>query len=284
MYLTYILLFATVITALFYKNQRALYVTIVTTNCVALYQGVLHPIGFCTLCTFGLVVLWYFYPKNNNIFVRAISFILLVVFATLFSYHLMPGFSSLLALNQVQLSTLSSPFSMYLNFDKVMAGVMLYVLSPLYSAERKIDASSLQYTIFALIACIAVIVGVAYTSGYIKLDAKLPSILPIFVLNNFFFVCFAEEVIFRGFLQNNIQKLLGKYGAKFPYLAIILSALVFGICHYKGGLIYVAVATISGGFYGYTYHRTNRILCAMIVHCGLNLFHLLLFTYPYAIA
>ena len=281
--LTYILLLITVITALFCQNQRALYVCIAVTNCVALYQGVLHPLGLCALCAFGATVFWYFYSKINNTFVRTISFTLLVVFIGLFSYHLIPGFSNVLALDQVQLSKLSSPFSMYLNFDKVMAGIILYTFSPLYSAERKLDTLSLQHTIFILIACIVVIPGVAYALGYIKFDMKLPSILPIFALNNFFFVCFAEEVIFRGFLQNNAQQTLGRYGIKFPYLSIVISSLVFGICHYKGGVPYVALAAICGGLYGYAYHRTNRILCAMIVHCGLNLFHLLLFTYPYAI-
>ncbi|MFU7503008.1 MAG: hypothetical protein ACE1S7_06395, partial [Candidatus Tisiphia sp.] len=34
--------------------------------------------------------------------------------------------------------------------------------------------------------------------------------------------------------------------------------------------------------YGYTYDKTNRIICAMMVHFGLNLFHLMLFSYPAA--
>ncbi|WP_332252585.1 CPBP family intramembrane glutamic endopeptidase [Rickettsia helvetica] len=54
---------------------------------------------------------------------------------------------------------------------------------------------------------------------------------------------------------------------------------MFGIAHFQGGA-YIALSTICGFFYGYAYYKTDKILCSMIVHCGLNLCHLLLFTYP----
>ncbi|WP_231289965.1 CPBP family intramembrane glutamic endopeptidase [Rickettsia australis] len=44
--------------------------------------------------------------------------------------------------------------------------------------------------------------------------------------------------------------------------------------------IYIALSSICGFFYGYAYYKTGKILCSMIVHFGLNLYHLLLFTYP----
>ncbi len=50
--------------------------------------------------------------------------------------------------------------------------------------------------------------------------------------------------------------------------------------HYRGGLTYIVLSSIGGFFNGYTYYKTNRILCTMIVHFALNLFHILLFTYP----
>nr|WP_324602901.1 CPBP family glutamic-type intramembrane protease [Rickettsia conorii] len=44
--------------------------------------------------------------------------------------------------------------------------------------------------------------------------------------------------------------------------------------------IYIALSTICGFFYGYAYYKTDKILCSVIVHFGLNLCHVLLFTYP----
>nr|WP_245207581.1 CPBP family glutamic-type intramembrane protease [Rickettsia fournieri] len=37
---------------------------------------------------------------------------------------------------------------------------------------------------------------------------------------------------------------------------------------------------MCGFFYGYAYYKTDKILCSVIVHFGLNLCHVLLFTYP----
>nr|WP_323811184.1 CPBP family glutamic-type intramembrane protease [Rickettsia conorii] len=44
--------------------------------------------------------------------------------------------------------------------------------------------------------------------------------------------------------------------------------------------IYIALSTICGFFYGSAYNKTDKILCSVIVHFGLNLCHVLLFTYP----
>ncbi|HJD61852.1 MAG TPA: CPBP family intramembrane metalloprotease [Rickettsia endosymbiont of Columbicola hoogstraali] len=96
------------------------------------------------------------------------------------------------------------------------------------------------------------------------------------MINNFFFVCFSEEVFFRGFIQRTLQNLLPKQ----QMLAVIITTLIFGAMHYRGGLTYIALSSIGGFFNGYTYYKTNRILCTRIVHFALNLFHILLFTYP----
>lgn len=89
----------------------------------------------------------------------------------------------------------------------------------------------------------------------------------------------AEEVFFRGFLQRTLQNLLSNR----QILAIIIASLIFGVAHFQGELIYISLSTICGFFYGYAYYKTGKILCSMIVHFGLNLFHILLFTYPAAI-
>jgi membrane protease YdiL (CAAX protease family) len=89
----------------------------------------------------------------------------------------------------------------------------------------------------------------------------------------------AEEVIFCGFVQTHLKKFLNEK-TNFRTLHITITSLIFGLAHFKGGVLYVILASICGWFYGYAYERTNRILCAMLVHFGLNLIHLTLFTYP----
>lgn len=60
----------------------------------------------------------------------------------------------------------------------------------------------------------------------------------------------------------------------------MLSSLLFGLAHFKAGLAYMIFASIAGAFYGLTYQKTRRILCSILVHFGVNLIHLIFFTYP----
>jgi membrane protease YdiL (CAAX protease family) len=122
----------------------------------------------------------------------------------------------------------------------------------------------------------------AFALGYITYDPKFPDVLLLWAVNNFFFVCFAEEVIFRGFLQNTLKKVLQPITQN-VYLPIGITSVIFGLAHFQGGVSLMVLATIAGFFYGYAYHKTGRILCAMLVHFGLNLFHLLVFAYPAAV-
>jgi membrane protease YdiL (CAAX protease family) len=63
-------------------------------------------------------------------------------------------------------------------------------------------------------------------------------------------------------------------------LAIVASALLFGLAHLGGGWKFALAATLAGVGYGIAYHRTQRVEAAMAVHFGLNALHFLFFTYP----
>ena len=50
--------------------------------------------------------------------------------------------------------------------------------------------------------------------------------------------------------------------------------------HLAGGWRYAALAAIAGLGYGWAMRRTGRLEAAVLTHFGLNLVHLLLFSYP----
>lgn len=110
--------------------------------------------------------------------------------------------------------------------------------------------------------------------NYIRWDYKIPPIFWEWCMQNLCFVTFSEEVLCRGIIQQYAQQVL-----KSPKLAIIGSAIIFGVLHVQGGIIYVILSTIAGLIYGWVYAKTRRILPAMFVHFGLNLVHILCFTY-----
>ncbi|ROT47042.1 CPBP family intramembrane glutamic endopeptidase [Candidatus Cardinium hertigii] len=302
-----ILLAITVIIALFCRNKKFLYISIVVTNMVGLYEDIINMVGLTALCGFGIMAYLYFHVKNYNNVLKTLLFIGLSTFLAGFPFHVIPGFFKN---TQVQFVALLSSFSISLNFDKTMSALILYSIRHFYILEKKIDIKSLQQTVISLLICISLVLIPAFISGYVKFDPKIPSMLWIWAMNNFFFVCMAEEIIFRVFLQNTLKTCIGylykkvaltpanasaevnggllKPLAKFDTvvsknLHIIIASLLFGLVHLKGGIIYIIFATICGLCYGYTYDKTNRLICAMVVHFGLNLCHLLLFSYPTAV-
>lgn len=112
---------------------------------------------------------------------------------------------------------------------------------------------------------------------YIKFAPKIPQNLWIWVINNLFFTCVAEEGLFRGFFQESLSQLKYKYSGN---IAILIPAVFFGVMHYSGGLKYVILATIAGVSYGWIYKVTKRIEASILAHFLLNLTHILFFTYP----
>lgn len=70
---------------------------------------------------------------------------------------------------------------------------------------------------------------------------------------------FGEELLFRGVLQSAIA---GKAGT---IVGLILSSLLFGAAHAITPL-YVAVATLSGAFFGGLFVRTGDVLVPALVH------------------
>jgi len=279
MNLAYICLLISVINGLFYKNSKLLFASILITNLVGLYIGTISLEGFSLLVFLAVLVFLYsnFNPKSK--IAQTILFIGIVAIITGIFFHAVPGFSNLLIIDKINISDLSCPFSMSLNFDKVMTALIIYSMTDLQNIENNTSLGKLRQNFALIILSITIITAIAYSIGYIKFDPKLPNISLIWMINNLFFVCFAEEVVFRGFVQRALGSALSQY-KRIPHLNIIIVALLFGVAHFKGGIEYVALASIAGFFYGYIYYKTNRILLSMLSHFGVNLCHFILFTYP----
>ena len=81
-----------------------------------------------------------------------------------------------------------------------------------------------------------------------------------------------EEFASRGFLQNSIFKSLS--ASKSPRVsfavAVVISALVFGLFHFDPQFVYTIAAFTTGLALGYIYHRWNYTTSAT-AHAGMNL-------------
>lgn len=281
MVVTYSCLLTAVILSLFIKNITVLFCITVLASIAAIYANIVTITGIMMIISFSTITWLYFYNRDRIKLVRFGLFLMMTTYSILFMQHLLPGFSNFLVLNKVQLSLLSCPFSMYLNFDKTVMALILYICSPLLINEKSLNLISLQQSLKSFVICISIVIPLALLSKYLVWDFKVSEYLVLWAVNNLFFVCFAEEVFFRGIIQNHLIALSSRYCSRLPkIIPIIIASLLFGVAHIKGGLFYVIFATICGLFYGYTYYITKRLTAAMIVHFTLNLSHFIFFSYP----
>jgi len=277
---SYALLAMSFLLAFFQRSEAILTLSIGITTAFAYYQKLITLKAVIFMGIFACISLLYFRVSKLHTAIKGILFIVLAAMLYGVIFHIVPGFHNLLLFNQIKLSALSKPYSMYLNFDKAITALILYNMSVLHKFERSLTNKDMQQTLLFLVVCIIVILGPAFGINYVKFDPKLHSSIFLWSVNNLFFVCMADAIIFNGFLQNVFKRSMAPQMTTI-YLHVILAAIFFGLTHYRGGgWIYVGLATVCGLFYGSAYERTNRLLSPVIVHFGLNLCHYIFFTYP----
>jgi uncharacterized protein len=85
----------------------------------------------------------------------------------------------------------------------------------------------------------------------------------------FFFIAVPEELFFRGWLQNLLERRIGRYGALF------LTAGLFGLAHFNKRTTsfnwrYVLLATVAGVFYGRAWRTDRRVGAAAVTHATVD--------------
>ena len=214
---------------------------------------------------------------------RVLAWGVVVILTLALATNQVPGIHNVLVVDGVAVSASSADFTLYWNFDKGFAGVLLYaVFVPPQERVPWNRAVVATGTIFIL--TLAFVVGVGTAIGYIAWDPKWPAILAVWVPSNLLLTCVSEETIFRGVLQRQTGRFLRGKVPRPGLVALLLCAVAFGVAHIAGGAEYVLLATLAGVGYGAAYHLTGRVEAGIVVHFLVNLSHLFLFTYPFAAA
>lgn len=118
---------------------------------------------------------------------------------------------------------------------------------------------------FVFYAPIAIALGLSL--GFLHAHAVWPSLLHLigaFVFT-FFFIAVPEELFFRGWLQNLLERRMGRTAA------LILTAILFGLAHFNKRTAffnwrYVILAALAGIFYGRAWRRDRRVGASAIAH------------------
>ena len=118
---------------------------------------------------------------------------------------------------------------------------------------------------FLLFAPVAIPIGLL--TGFITISGRpfSGSQVLLSAIGIFFLIAIPEELLFRGIIQNFLEKTLRN-----PAMALIVTSLIFGAAHLNNGpkpdWRYFLLASLAGMFYGNAYQRTRGLLAPAIVH------------------
>jgi uncharacterized protein len=116
-----------------------------------------------------------------------------------------------------------------------------------------------------------IVIALGLALGFIHPHRNLPGIgnaLLRWILI-FFFTAVPEELFFRGWVQNLLERRIGRHAA------LVVASILFGLSHFNKRSAhfnwrYVLLATIAGIFYGRAWREQRRIPASTITHASVD--------------
>jgi membrane protease YdiL (CAAX protease family) len=248
-------------------------------SCVAaLSAGIMRPMGLLWIVLFAAAT-WRFARSTTPRWERIAACIAMVILAAGLMAHQLPGFDNPRVIPPSTLSEAGIPYRLHLNFDKTAVGVFVLGFCHPRIAQVAQWRTMLATAAPITFGVIALLMTSAAAVGYIRFDPKFPAVSWLWMWVNLCFTCVAEEALFRGFVQAQLQQSWRgmRHGR---WLALSVASILFGLAHAGGGPVYVALATVAGAGYGWAYLRTGKIEASILTHFALNAVHFFGFTYP----
>ena len=115
-----------------------------------------------------------------------------------------------------------------------------------------------------------VVIGIGLALGFIHLHKNIPPLGQAVVswIGIFAFVAVLEELFFRAWVQNLLERRVGRHAA------LVIASVLFGLSHFNKRNFgsghfnwrYVLLATIAGIFYGRAWREQRRVPASAITH------------------
>jgi len=122
---------------------------------------------------------------------------------------------------------------------------------------------------FLVFACIAIPLGTGMHFVQFEPQVSQLTSLPLTALGILCFTAWPEEFLFRGLLQNLLSRASGS-----EVIGWMGASILFGFSHITNlgfpNWRYVALATIAGVFYGWTWRKTGSIFASALVHAAVD--------------
>lgn len=199
--------------------------------------------------------------------------------AFLFALHRFPGFHNPVLAEGIRFSAETPPFSLRANADTAVAGIVLMGVFCERIASRADWRAMLRRVWPVVLSTLVIVLGLGWALGYVRPDWKWTPYSAWFLASNLLFTCVTEEAFFRGFVLERLARGMGRWRGG-VLVAALLSVLLFGLAHARGGTLLVVFATLAGIHYTVAYLRSRRIEGAILTHFALNAVHFVAFSYP----
>lgn len=245
----------------------------------ALASGIAQPIALLWIVALAAAAAAYARFEHRR-FARLAAALAIVVLCVGLMAHQLPGFANPRVIAGARFTPDALPFRLHLNFDKASAGLLLLVFLHPRIARLSEWRAMFARAAPAAGATLATLLVLSVGCGYVAFAPKLPPETGLFLWANLCLTCVAEEALFRGFVQAQLSRVWSglRHGA---WIALAVAAILFGLAHAAGGPVYVALSTLAGVGYGWSYLRSGgRIEASILTHFALNAVHFLGFTYP----
>jgi membrane protease YdiL (CAAX protease family) len=165
-------------------------------------------------------------------------------------------------------SDLHYVFAQLLAIDAGIVAFVVWNRTPLTGFRFEWDRMVIRAGVvnFAIFAIIAIPLGIAI--DFIHYSFRLSKLLPApaALAGIFFFTALPEEFLFRGLIQNWIERT-----TKRPTISLAIAAVIFGASHLNNGppipnYRYFLLASIAGIFYGRAWRSTGSLMSSSFTH------------------
>jgi len=116
---------------------------------------------------------------------------------------------------------------------------------------------------------IGIVLGLSL--GFLHVHAQIPTVMHVVLgwIFTFFFIAVPEELFFRGWMQNLLERRVGRHWA------LLTTAVLFGLSHFNKRALhfnwrYVLLAAIAGIFYGRAWRQERRVGASAITHASVD--------------
>ena len=137
--------------------------------------------------------------------------------------------------------------------------------------DLRLRGDDLKTGLRELIFYAPIALALGLSLGFLRFHGYLPRFgsAALAWIFTFIFIALPEEIYFRGWMQNLLERRLGRQ------TSLWLTAVIFGLSHFNKraqhfNWRYVLLATLAGIFYGRAWRQQHRVAASAITHASVD--------------